>query len=42
MADTGSNLVKDSLGSRHSQLSRQLGEVPVPLRLKPRAALTAD
>jgi len=41
-AETGRNLVKDSLSSRHSQLSRRLGEVPVPLRLKPRAALTAD
>ena len=41
-AETGRNLVKDSLGSRHSRLSRQLVEVPAPLRLKPRAALTAD
>ena len=41
-AENGSNLVKDSLGSRHSQLSRQLGELPVPLRLKPRTALAPD
>ena len=41
-ADTGRNLVKDSLSSPHSKLSRQLGEVPVPLHLKPREALNAD
>lgn len=28
--------------SRHSQLSRKLGETPVPLVLKPRAGLTAN
>ena len=41
-AKTGSNQVKDSLSSPHSQLTRQLGETAVPLHLKPREALATD
>jgi hypothetical protein len=41
-AESGKNLVKDSLSSPHSQLSRQLGDTPVALRLQPRTALRAD
>jgi len=40
--DTGRNLLKDSLTSTHSRLSRQLADDQVPLRLEPRRALAAD
>jgi hypothetical protein len=41
-ADSGRNAVKDSLSSPHSQLTRQLGETAVPLRLPAPEALAAD
>ena len=39
---SGTNLVKDTLTSEHSRLSRQLGDETIALRLAPRPALTAD
>ena len=38
----GQNLRRDALTSRHSKLTRQLGERQVAIHLAPRATLAAD